>query len=57
MHADRVLIGGPQTEEGLRAVAELVSVYERWARPLTPALCRSLHLSFMLSARNRATSD
>jgi hypothetical protein len=57
MHADRVLIGGPQTEEGLRAVAELVSVYERWARPLPPALCRGLHLSRMLSARNRATSD
>jgi len=27
---DRVLIGGPQTDEGHKAVASLVSVYERW---------------------------
>lgn len=29
-HPDRVLIGGEQTREGLRAIEELTSVYEHW---------------------------
>ena len=30
LHADRVLIGGDQTEAGLEAISELASVYSRW---------------------------
>lgn len=30
LHADRVLIGGEESPEGLAAIEELCSVYEHW---------------------------
>jgi len=30
LHPDRVLIGGEQTQDGERAIASLVEVYEHW---------------------------
>jgi UDPglucose 6-dehydrogenase len=33
LHADRVLIGGKQTESGLKAIQSLVDVYAHWLSP------------------------
>ena len=33
IHADRILIGGKQTEKGLKAIQSLVDVYSHWLSP------------------------